>query len=99
MGLDIRLPIGLLFSLLGLILAGFGVISNANSAMYARSLDYNVNLWWGLVVLAFGLLFLWLGRRGVSTTVPAEVSPEGRAIEEMEFRTGLESDNPVVDPE
>ncbi|MDB4879926.1 MAG: hypothetical protein JWL60_1372 [Gemmatimonadetes bacterium] len=58
--LDIRLPIGLLFTLLGLLLTGFGLLSDP--AIYRRSLGHNVNLGWGLVVLAFGVLFLVLGR-------------------------------------
>ena len=53
MHLDLRLPIGLMFSLFGVMLSGFGLISG--SAIYERSLGINVNLWWGLVLLAFGL--------------------------------------------
>ena len=58
MNLDIRLPIGLMFTIFGLALAGFGLVSNR--AMYERSLGINVNLWWGLVSLAFGLVMLAL---------------------------------------
>lgn len=54
-GLDIRLAIGGLFSVLGLILTGYGVLTADNAAHYAKSLSYNINLWWGLVMLAFGL--------------------------------------------
>jgi hypothetical protein len=61
MGLDIRQPIGLLFSIFGLLLAGYGIFSN--HAIYARSLDINVNLWWGFVMLLFGAVMLFLGRR------------------------------------
>lgn len=61
MNLDIRLPIGLLFTLLGLILTGYGLV--ADPALNTRhSLGYNVNLMWGIVVLVFGALFLWFGR-------------------------------------
>lgn len=70
MGLDIRTPIGLMFTLLGLMVAGYGLV--ADSAIYERSLGLNVNLWWGLVLLAFGLVFLYLGRRGSSAMRPAE---------------------------
>jgi hypothetical protein len=90
MGLDIRLPIGLLFTLLGAILTVYGAVSG--SAVYERSLGYNVNLIWGGLLLLFGLLMLFLGRRGTSGMHPASTSPEGRAIEEMEKRTGKESD-------
>ena len=56
MKLDLRLPIGLMFTIFGAILAVYGLVSDA--AIYDRSLGINVNLWWGLVVLAFGLVML-----------------------------------------
>ena len=61
MSLDLRLPIGLMFSLFGLILTAYGLLSDR--AIYARSLGVNVNLWWGLVLLAFGLAMLGLATR------------------------------------
>ena len=61
MGLDIRLPIGLLFSTLGALLVGFGAFSN--KGIYERSLGINVNLAWGAVLLAFGIIMLIIGRR------------------------------------
>jgi hypothetical protein len=90
MNLDIRLPIGLLFTLLGVLLVGYGLLADAG--IYARSLGHNVNLGWGLAVLAFGLLFLFLSRRGGSGVTPADASVEGRATEAREHRTGLESE-------
>ena len=62
MGLDIRLPIGGLFTVLGLLLAGYGLVSE--KALYERSLGINVNLEWGLVMLIFGEIMAVLGRRG-----------------------------------
>ena len=63
MQLDVRLPIGLLFSLFGLLLTGFGLVSD--KAIYERhSLGLNINLGWGLVLLAFGLVMLALAWRG-----------------------------------
>jgi hypothetical protein len=62
MGLDIRTPIGLMFAILGALLVGWGLLT-AGSELYERSLGLNVNLIWGAVLLAFGLLMLWLGRR------------------------------------
>jgi putative Mn2+ efflux pump MntP len=62
MNLDLRLPIGLMFGLFGLMLTVFGLVSDP--AIYSRSLGVNVNLWWGLVLLAFGLVMLWLALRG-----------------------------------
>ena len=61
MNLDLRLPIGLMFSLMGVVLAGYGLV--ADKAIYARSLNINVNLWWGVVMLAFGLVMLSLVAR------------------------------------
>jgi hypothetical protein len=54
MGLDIRWPIGLLFTLIGVLLAGFGLIKSAESV----SLGININLIWGVVLLAFGAFML-----------------------------------------
>ena len=61
MGLDIRLPIGGLFSILGVLLAGYGLVSDRG--IYVRSLGINVNLWWGLALLVFGVVMVVLGRR------------------------------------
>ena len=63
MGIDIRLPIGILFSLLGLILAVYGFLGDPSQ--YRQSLDVNINLGWGIVLLAFGLVMLLLGRSGM----------------------------------
>ena len=63
MGMDIRLPIGLMFTMLGAILTIYGALSSP--ANYARSLGYNVNLWWGIVLLLFGLAFIYYGQRGM----------------------------------
>jgi hypothetical protein len=65
MRLDLRLPIGLMFSLFGAILVVYGLVSNR--AIYERSLGINVNLWWGLVLLVFGLLMLWFAVRSGKT--------------------------------
>lgn len=61
MGLDIRLPIGLLFAVLGLLLLGYGAISDP--AIYQRSLGININLGWGAVLEVFGLTMWFFGRR------------------------------------
>ncbi len=62
MGLDIRIPIGLLFSVVGLMIAIYGA-ATLHSPIYERSLGIDVNLWWGLVLLVFGSMMLWLGWR------------------------------------
>ena len=61
MRLDVRWPIGGMFSVFGAILTVYGIVSNR--AMYEKSLGINVNLWWGLVLLAFGLVMLALAVR------------------------------------
>jgi hypothetical protein len=61
MNLDLRLPIGLMFSLFGVMLSAYGLASD--QAIYARSLGINVNLWWGLVLLVFGLVMLGFALR------------------------------------
>jgi hypothetical protein len=70
MRLDIRLPIGLLFSICGIVLVLFGALSNRQ--LYERSLAININLWWGLVMVAFGGIMLLLGRRGSRHAKPSE---------------------------
>jgi len=75
MGLDIRLPIGLLFSVIGLLLVGFGAFGD--KVIYQRSLGLNVNLGWGAVLLVFGLIMLLLGRRSSAAHPHAGSSPDG----------------------
>jgi hypothetical protein len=62
MGLDIRIPIGLMFLLVGLMLGIYGLISDPG--IYVRSLGININMNWGLILLAFGLVMFLLGLRG-----------------------------------
>ena len=91
-GLDLRIPIGGLFAVLGVVLAGYGVATAGNAAQYARSGGLNINLWWGLVLLAVGVLFLLAARRGArfAGARPASETPEGRRVEEYERESGLE---------
>jgi hypothetical protein len=58
MGLDIRLPIGMMFSLLGGIMAIYGLCTGSDADMYKASLGININLWWGLLLFAFGAIML-----------------------------------------
>jgi hypothetical protein len=62
MNFDLRLPIGIMFSLFGLILTVFGALSD--KAIYERSLGININLIWGIVMLVFGAFMLFLALRG-----------------------------------
>lgn len=59
MGLDIRFPIGMMFTLIGLLLAISGFVTRENTAMYQVSLGININLIWGLALLVFGGL-MWI---------------------------------------
>jgi len=78
MGLDIRLPIGMLFSIFGIMLIFFGLFSNP--ALYAQSLGININLDWGICLLLFGLVMLVLGARTMffKQQALAEPQSEGR---------------------
>ena len=74
MNLDLRIPMGLMFTLVGLILTVFGIMTSGN-AMYARSLGINANLYWGLVLLVFGGAMFILGRRGQKRADRTPVKP------------------------
>jgi hypothetical protein len=92
MRLDIRLPIGVMFALLGALLGIYGLVSD--KAIYERSLGINVNLWWGLILLAFGAVMYLLSRRGTSAVRSTEDSVEGREIERREHQAGMERETP-----
>ena len=62
MKFDLRYPIGILFSIYGVLLTIYGLVSNKEQ--YTRSLGMNVNLTWGIVMLIFGGLMLFFARRG-----------------------------------
>ncbi len=62
MNFDLRFPIGLMFSFYGVVLVGYGLVTKG-SEIYKRSLDININLTWGLVLLIFGAAMLWLARK------------------------------------
>ncbi len=53
MGLDIRFPIGMMFTLIGLLLAAMGLFSPDK-----LSLGININLIWGTILFLFGV-FMW----------------------------------------
>ncbi len=70
MSLDVRFPIGGMFSIFGAILTIYGIASNP--AIYEKSLGINVNFWWGLVLLAFGLIMLVFAYRTHRRTGPSQ---------------------------
>ncbi len=63
MGIDIKFPIGLMFSILGLFLTVYGIATNADAALYERSLGINVNIWSGVGMLIFGIIMLLFTRK------------------------------------
>jgi hypothetical protein len=69
MTFDLRLPIGLIFTVFGAILALDGLIA------HRLVLEINVNLWWGLVMLVFGAAMLYFASRGKRGGAPP---PAGR---------------------
>jgi hypothetical protein len=95
MGLDIRLPIGGMFAIIGLLLAAYGLVTAGDAQLYSRSLLVNINLWWGVAMLVFGALMLFFGRRGAKAegVHPAAESAEGRATERREHRLKLEKED------
>lgn len=80
MNLDLRIPMGLMFSFVGIILTAFGFATNGDAALYAKSLGINANLWWGIVLLIFGQTMFLMGRRGQKrlASMPPEPVDESR---------------------
>jgi len=68
MSFDLRYPVGLMFTLFGALIGGFGLLSDAK--MYERSLGININLWWGCVLLVFGVTMLTLAISGKKNNNP-----------------------------
>lgn len=59
MGLDIRWPIGIMFTLIGALLAGYGLVNGVAPNLRDIDININVNLIWGIVLLVFGVLMLF----------------------------------------
>jgi hypothetical protein len=88
--LDLRIPIGGLFTTLGVLLGGYGLATAGDAQRYAPSGGMNINLVWGVVLLLVGVVFLFLARRGSAAMHTAAETPEGRATEKREHELGLE---------
>jgi hypothetical protein len=73
--LDVRTPIGLMFALYGVVLAIYGLTSDP--AIYRHSLDLNINLWWGLALLVFGAVMLFLAWSAQRAAPPAPPATHG----------------------
>ncbi|MCX7987203.1 MAG: hypothetical protein N2662_09725 [Bacteroidales bacterium] len=63
MGLDIKYPIGLMFTLMGIILTIYGLATMSDVTMYQKSFNININLWSGIGMLIFGLIMLALVKK------------------------------------
>jgi hypothetical protein len=61
MGLDVRLPVGLMLAIMGALLVGYGLFGD--QTIYARSLGINVNAIWGSALLVAGGILLGLAAR------------------------------------
>jgi len=63
MGLDIRIPLGMMFTILG------ACSRDSDSSAIRRFISarsVSTSTWWGLVLLVFGALMLWLGWRAAA---------------------------------
>jgi hypothetical protein len=69
MNLDLRIPMGLMFSIVGAILTIYGLVTQG-SPIYEKSVGMNINLIWGLVMLVFGVTMFLLGRRSQANPPP-----------------------------
>jgi hypothetical protein len=74
MGLDIRIPLGLIFLMTGGIMSVYGLVTR-HSAIYDRSMGVNLNLGWGLAMLVFGLIMFFVGRRQKWQDDPVDPRP------------------------
>ena len=66
MGLDIRWPIGIMFTLISVLLIIEGILTGPSE----KTLGMNIDLWWGIVLLIFGVLML-LGASRAGKTPPS----------------------------
>ena len=79
--MDIRLPVGAIFAIYGLLLTVYGLMSGDVEARHML-LGLQVNIVAGVGMLIFGASFLYLARKGTPTVRSSSLSAEGRAIEE-----------------
>jgi len=68
MNFDLRLPLGLMLTLFGSMLAIYGLV--ADKAVFAKSLGINIDLGWGLVMLVLGVLMLVFALKARSAGKP-----------------------------
>jgi hypothetical protein len=75
MGLDIRIPLGLIFLITGGMISIYGLITRGNAAIYEKSMGINLNLTWGAIMFMFGLIMFLVGRRQKWQDDPVDPRP------------------------
>ena len=78
MGLDIRIPLGLIFLIIGGLMSVYGFFSR-HSAVYDKSMGINLNLTWGALMFVFGLIMYFAGRRQKWQDDPVTPRPGARS--------------------
>lgn len=74
MGLDLRWPIGLMFSIIGAMLAIAGLVNGPSE----RALGININLIWGIILLVFGVFMVIMAARGKKNYARHDDSDSGK---------------------
>ncbi len=75
MGLDIRIPLGLIFLLIGSLMSVYGFITRNAADIYEKSMGINLNLTWGVIMFVFGLIMFVVGRRQKWQDDPVDPRP------------------------
>ncbi|WP_263365793.1 hypothetical protein [Edaphobacter bradus] len=74
MGLDIRIPLGLIFLIIGGMMSLYGLFTRG-SAIYEKSMGLDLNLGWGLIMFFFGVVMFFIGRRQKWQDAPVNPRP------------------------
>lgn len=61
--LDIKIPIGMMFTILGVMLTVYGFATINDTEMYQKTFGLNINIWSGIGMLIFGGIMLILSYR------------------------------------
>ena len=75
MGLDIRIPLGLIFLITGGLMSLYGLFTRNAAGIYDKSMGINLNLTWGAVMFVFGLVMFLVGRRKKWQDDPVDPRP------------------------
>jgi hypothetical protein len=79
MGLDIRVPLGMIFLAIGGIMGVFGLVTHGDATLYEKSLGVDLNLTWGGIMFVFGAIMFYVGRRKKWQDDPVSPRPWERA--------------------